>query len=114
MIWMGALTVIMCLTCPVCHTHYFVLCIPLIMGLLAVAWQRNQLTYGAWALAGLMIVHQLGQMLPHIPELTPTKHLGVPLAVVLMLWVTGLAVLLRGDVRGVVATRREHPLRQAA
>src|SRR5262249_43213400 len=37
----GSMTVVMMLTSPVCHTHYFVLSAPLVMALLARSWERH-------------------------------------------------------------------------
>ena len=40
-IFVGTLLLIMLLLSPVCHTHYFALAVPLLMGLLALSWDRQ-------------------------------------------------------------------------
>ncbi len=39
-ILVGALILVMLLLSPVCHTHYFALLVPLVMGILALSWDR--------------------------------------------------------------------------
>ncbi len=110
-VWMGSLLITMSLTSPVCHTHYFVLCLPLLAGLLALAWERRWGAPGLWALAGVMGLHCVVQIVAHVPDLAPWKHLGMPLSVVLVVWASGCVALL-GTRRAAVAARQ--PLSTAA
>ncbi len=40
-VFVGSLILVMLLLSPVCHVHYFALLLPLVMGLLALAWERQ-------------------------------------------------------------------------
>jgi hypothetical protein len=90
-VWIGALTVVMTTTSPVCHTHYFVLCVPLLMGILALAW-REERRWG-WPVAALIGSQFFGHLLSQVPELRPWRDVGLSLGTALSLWAVGCVLL---------------------
>lgn len=97
-VMIGSLIVVMLLASPVCHSHYFVLCVPLMMGLLVATWERNArnpITAGWCALAVVLII---ANCLPHFHwhwsfNLRQCGFVGYS---VLLLWAAGIAELTRG------------------
>jgi hypothetical protein len=96
----GALILVMILSSPVCHTHYFVLCIPLVMGLYALHWESlpagiptttlGSLSVGLFALFTLQI---LGHTLPQLSQLQIARDNGAALYTALVLWWVGCRAL---------------------
>ena len=39
---LGALVILMLLSSPVCHIHYFTLAVPLVMGLMVASWEKQR------------------------------------------------------------------------
>jgi hypothetical protein len=110
----GALLLLMILISPVCHLHYFCLALPLVMGLIALAWDRQgggaaAPRLGA-ALATLLIVNGVVNLLPHIPGLELLRDTGAATYMALVLWLTAVVVLCRPGfwpiLNGLVAPRR--------
>jgi hypothetical protein len=102
-LFVGALAAIMVLTSPLGHLHYFVLAIPLVMGLLARGWEREPdgaapagwfgLRRGPAALLGLFLV---GQTLPQLaPAMQVPRDVGAAMYVTLALWLGGCLALRR-------------------
>jgi hypothetical protein len=91
----GALGIIMLLSSPVCHSHYFTLAVPLVMALLARGWEQDAVTGASWALLALFALQVLGAALPLLPALEVLKDACVNAFTALALWLAGCLVLLR-------------------
>jgi hypothetical protein len=85
-LFVGALTLIMILSSPVCHTHYFALSLPLVMGQLALAWQRSGPPAIGPALWLLFAVQLAGNILPLLPGYEVVKDTGLAMYTALLLW----------------------------
>jgi hypothetical protein len=93
-VWIGALVLIMLLSSPVCHSHYFTLSVVIVMGLLAAAWERA-VTPLHRALGAAFLFQVAGSGLPLLPGLDFLRERGLLLAPALVLWATGAVVLMR-------------------
>lgn len=112
-LFIGALTLIMILCSPVCHTHYFTLSLPLVMGLLALEWRRRgALTMGP-GLKLLLAAQVVGSILPLLPPLEVLKDTGLAMYTALTLWATACVVLWRQG-REPAGAERGHGLATAA
>jgi hypothetical protein len=89
----GLLTVVMLLTSPVCHQHYFALWAPLAMALLADRGKRAD-SAGAGLLT-LFAFAALASLLPVLPGLERLRDGGAAAAGALALWAAGVATLWR-------------------
>ena len=95
-LFLGALTLIMLVSSPVCHTHYFMLSLPLVMALLARMWDNAgeaRLTPAVWL---LLLTQIVGNTLPLIPTFEVLKDAGLALYTALGLWATACLFLWRG------------------
>lgn len=114
-LFLGALTLVMILTSPVCHTHYFVLLVPLIMGLMAWEWEKSPDTSRPRPLLiGLFLIVAAGQALPLFPGASAIllKDIGLASYTSLALWLTACVVLRRS--RPGPSAIGEQPLARAA
>jgi hypothetical protein len=112
-LFIGSLTLIMVLCSPVCHTHYFTLSLPLVMGLLDRAWQQpGTLTIGP-GLKALLAVQVVGNVLPLLPPLEVLKDTGLAMYTALALWAAACVVLWNQG-REPVGAERGHDLAAAA
>lgn len=102
---LGALMIVMILLSPVCHLHYFALALPLVMGLVAAAWEESGTEPLSAGWRALLAWNVAGNGLPHLPGLQLLKDLGLAMYTALLLWVAGLAVLWK---------RRQVPLARSA
>jgi hypothetical protein len=87
----GALVQIMLLLSPVCHLHYFALSLPLVMGMLALAWERREVL-PRWV-ALVLAANVVASVLPHIPELFVLRDLGLAAYAAVLLWLAGWLLL---------------------
>jgi hypothetical protein len=94
-LFVGALTILMILLSPVCHTHYFALAVPLTMGLLAWAWEQDLQPAQRGRLALFFAGQIIGQLLPLVPSLEVLKDTGLAMYTALLLWLVGCLVLRR-------------------
>jgi hypothetical protein len=94
-LFFGALVLVMLLLCPVCHTHYLCLLIPLLMGLLAARWERRGGVGPGAGLALLLILSVALYIACNWPGLEVLRDLGVMLYPTLLLWLIALLVLRR-------------------
>jgi hypothetical protein len=92
-LFIGALTLVMILCSPVCHTHYFTLSLPLVMGLLALAWQRHGSMIIGAGLKVLLAVQVVGNVLPLLPPLEVLKDIGLAMYTALALWAAACVAL---------------------
>jgi hypothetical protein len=80
---------------PVCHIHYFVFAIPLVMGLLATMWERVEFPRVEPIYVMLFAVNIVLNILPSLPGLESWKDFGVPLLATLLLWGAALIELMK-------------------
>ncbi len=96
----GALTLIMILCSPVCHTHYFALEVPLVMGLIANRWESladgtpplRTLALGR-GLMLLMALQFVGHTVPQLPGCQLFRDTGLALYTALALWIVAFVTL---------------------
>lgn len=113
-LFLGALTLIMILCSPVCHTHYFVLSLPLVMGLLARDWQRRGTTDLSPGLTSLLALQIVGNTLPLLPPFEILKDIGLALYTALTLWSVACVVLWKQGQASRTGTAGGHDLATAA
>jgi hypothetical protein len=90
---LGSLFLLMILASPVGHLHYFSLLVPLVMGTLALVWQRPRgpLVETGWRLfLGLVT---LAMVIPHLPGMELTRDIGLASYAALALWVAALSLV---------------------
>ena len=92
-LFLGALVINMLLLSPICHLHYFSLCVLIVMGLVASRWEpRNHVGLGK----GLVLIFAFNIICyipPNIPSWLVLRDLAVTLYPTLMLWAVGTLVL---------------------
>jgi hypothetical protein len=88
----GALVVVMVLTSPVCHLHYFTLSLPLVMGAAAIAWERGRRRLGVGMIAAA-VVNIVANALPSFPGLELLRDDGLAMYAALLMWVVGMTLL---------------------
>jgi hypothetical protein len=92
-LFLGALNVNMVLLSPAGHAHYLALLVPLIMGLLATAWENPAAPGLRYAMRGLLVVNLLAGALPLFPGMNVLHDLGLPMYSAILLWLAGVIVL---------------------
>jgi hypothetical protein len=96
-LFVGALSFLMMALSPVCHTHYFALSLPLVLGLLAADRQRRGTAIPGFGMLMLLAINVAGNMLPLFPQLELLKDTGLALYSGLVLWAAGCFALRRGQ-----------------
>jgi hypothetical protein len=94
-LFVGALSFLMMALSPVCHTHYFALSLPLVLGLLAADRQRRGTAIPGIGVLSLLALNVVGNMLPLFPQLELLKDTGLALYSGLILWLAGCLALRR-------------------
>jgi hypothetical protein len=102
-LFVGALSVLMVITSPVCHIHYFALAVPLVLALLARSWEAapGGAAPSAWlglngGLAATLALFFVAQTLPHLaPALQVPRDVGAAMYGALALWLAGCRALRR-------------------
>jgi Glycosyltransferase family 87 len=111
----GALVINMLLLSPICHMHYFSLCVIVVMGLMAAAWEKNgtgdtakrrngddlsrhfagspRRRFAAFGLSFLLAVNFIVYVLPNVPGWLVLRDLGLAMYPVFLLWLVGTLVL---------------------
>src|SRR5438067_8657942 len=87
---LGLLTVVMVLLSPVCHLHYFVLAVPLILGLIFAEWQRQGVPQVGWQLALVLGLYLAGGTLPMLPVVERYRDFGPAAFGTLIVWLAGV------------------------
>lgn len=85
-LFFGALILLMLLTSPLCHTHYYCLAVPVVMGMVALAWEGKEelrLGSGLWALAAIFWIVYI---MPNLPGLEWLRDLGLMMYPGLLFW----------------------------
>jgi hypothetical protein len=95
-LFVGALTLLMALLSPVCHSHYFVLSIPVVMGLVALAWERETSGAADAAAGALLLAYAAGCTLPLLPGGDLLRDAGLVTYLELLLWLAACLALVRG------------------
>jgi hypothetical protein len=94
LLW-GGLIVVMTLLSPVCHLHYFCLCAPLVMCLLADCWERQAELAPGMPLVVLLALGWIANLVPLLPKLEWLRDFGMAMYAALALWLVGVVVLWR-------------------
>ena len=80
---------------PVSQPHYYMLVLPLVMGMVADDWQRRGRPRLSFGLGALLSLYTLATLLAYLPGFERLMDLGLPMHAGLALWVAGLVVLWR-------------------
>jgi hypothetical protein len=114
-LFLGALVLIMILISPVCHLHYFCLSVPLVMSLLAAAWDAKDTLAVTWGLSLLFIciVNVIANSLPHIDACQRLRDTGLAAYAALLCWLAAVVVLRQLAPARAVAQRRSNSPRAA-
>jgi hypothetical protein len=88
----GALIINMLLLSPICHMHYFSLCVVIVMGLLTAQWERSRPGLGT-GLALVLALNILCYIPPNIPEWLILRDWAIMLYPTLILWTAGVVTL---------------------
>jgi alpha-1,2-mannosyltransferase len=98
-IFLGLLILDMLLLCPVCHFHYFCLTLPLVMGILAAAWEGpgSPATLGSVGTGTIvfLLIYLAAGILPRFPSLDCLREFGLVTYAALLLLFLGIAWLWR-------------------
>jgi hypothetical protein len=94
-LFVGSLTLVMILMSPVCHTHYFALSLPLVMGLIAWEWERTGRAGLSPRLIALIAVQIVGNTLPLLPATEMLKDIGLATYTALALWLLACVAVRR-------------------
>lgn len=96
---LGALVILMLLSSPVCHIHYFTLSLPLVMALMVASWEKQRPAAAGIRLGiGLKLLlaaHVVVTVLPRIPGLEVLRDIGLAMYAALVLWTVACAVVWR-------------------
>jgi hypothetical protein len=93
LLFFGTLVIEMLLLSPICHLHYFSLCVIVVMGLVAAAWERNGNRRLGPRLTLLFAAISIVYVLPNIPGWLILRDLALAVYPVLLLWLVGTIVL---------------------
>ena len=95
-LFLGCLVLIMILISPVCHLHYFCLGVPLVMGLLSLAWEGKTNLWPGTGLLLLFVFMVIANTLPHFPACQRLRDDGLATYAALLLWLVGVITLRKG------------------
>jgi len=88
---MGALILVMLFISPVCHLHYYVFALPLMMGLMAQDFQaHNRVSRG---LKLIIAVNTVTWIVPNLPGMEFWREVGLATYGALLIWLTALVRL---------------------
>jgi alpha-1,2-mannosyltransferase len=92
-LFLGALTINMLLLSPICHLHYFSLCILVVMGLVAARWQRRTQQSLGVGLSLILLTNIVCYIAPNIPGWLILRDLAITIYPTLMLLAAGTLAL---------------------
>ena len=98
-LFLGALIVVMLPISPVCHIHYFIFAMPLVMGLLAAMWERTPFPRVEPAYVLLFGANIVLNVVSALPGFQSWKDYGVTLGATLLLWGAGIFELTRTPIK---------------
>jgi hypothetical protein len=107
----AGLIVLMTIFSPVCHSHYLLFCLPIVMSLLVYAWQNQPTIRVPWPLTTCFVVYVLTMAIAYLPGLEILKDRCAALFATLPLWGMPIAQLWRGTAD--VSVPRDVPSRAA-
>ncbi len=113
-LFVGSLTLVMILMSPVCHTHYFALSLPLVMGLIAWDWERTGRAGLSAGVIALIAVQIAGNTLPLLPATEVLKGVGLATYTALSLWLLACVAIRRSAAAPSVAVPTRTDLSAAA
>ena len=90
---LAGLILLMTIFSPVCHSHYLLFCLPIVMSLLAHAWQDQSTLRMPWMLTTSFVVFVLTMAIAYLPGLEILKDRCAALFATLPLWGMGVAQL---------------------
>jgi hypothetical protein len=93
----GGLIVLMTIFSPVCHSHYLLFCLPIVMSLLAQLWQYQETVKVPWPIACCFVAFVAVTGLANLPGLEVLKDRCAALFFTLPLWGIPTAYLWRGQ-----------------
>jgi hypothetical protein len=91
-LFLGALVINMLVLSPVCHMHYFSLCVVIVMGLVSARWERHGSGLGA-GLTVMVVINILCYIPPNIPGWLILRDWAITLYPTLLLWTAGVFTL---------------------
>jgi hypothetical protein len=107
----GALILLMMIFSPVCHSHYLLFVLPIVMGLLAHVWQSQATVHVPWSLAAMCVAFYATMAIAYLPGMEILKDRCASLFVTLPFWGVPIWQLWR---RSSVALAPAQELRKAA
>jgi hypothetical protein len=110
----GVLSILMVALNPVCHTHYFAMALPLVMGLLAAERERRGTAAPGRLLLAVLVLSTVGNILPLVGPFEVLKDTGLALYVEMVVWLFGCVTLWRLSARTDAAAANRPPLPAAA
>jgi hypothetical protein len=93
----GALVLLMILLSPVCHLHYFLLAVPLVLGLIARGWDRRGFPHLGAGVALLLGINLVANILPRLPGFQVLRDLGLVTYATMLLWLAAVLALRLGS-----------------
>lgn len=91
----SALILLMAILSPICHLHYLVFCLPLVLCLLARQWQSAADLRLHPGLACVLLAFTAANIVPSLPGLDRLKDLCVNMFAALPIWCAGVVALWR-------------------
>jgi hypothetical protein len=92
-LFVGVLSLLMVALNPVCHTHYFSMALPLVMGLLAAERERRGTAAPGRLLLAALALSTAGNALPLMSSLEVLKDTGLALYSEMLVWGLGCVAL---------------------
>lgn len=92
---LAGLVVLMTIFSPVCHSHYLLFCVPIVMSLLARSWQFQATVRMPWLLTITFVVFVVTMAVAYLPGLEILKDRCVALFATLPLWAIPVVQLWR-------------------
>jgi hypothetical protein len=83
----AALILLMAILSPVCHSHYFLFCMPMAMSLLAHAWHRQASAKVPWLLISCFVIFNVTMAIAYLPGMEILKDRCAALFAALPLWI---------------------------
>jgi hypothetical protein len=111
---LGGLILLMAIFSPVCHMHYLLFCVPIVMSLLVHAWERQATVEVPWLLALSFVVFNVTMVIAHLPGLEFVKALCVALFAALPFWVIPVVQMWRVNASVSTGFRLERALASRA
>ena len=89
----AGLILLMTIFSPVCHSHYLLFCVPIVMSLLAHAWQNTDTTHMPWSFRAMFAVFVVTMAVAYLPGMEILKDRCAAMFATLPLWALPVAQL---------------------